>query len=348
MATADVKIPHDWNVNDSEAVISNDPQKIYKEYDYMRQNCPVVHCDRHNGSWMLTKYEDVKNVCSDGQTFVSSVCAIIPGDPRGIRRPPLKFDGKEHTPYRTALDRTLRPAWLKCLEPLLEAHAERELGLLLKRGHGNTCSEFGAKFPALVEKEWLNLDDRDSKLLAESVNPFVQSWRTGDWGAVKRASDSFYKIARRVVAAREVTPMKPEEDLASSLLLECDHDGQPLDNSPLEEFVRLYTPYKGFARTAVCPVTLSGTVVPEKEPTTFDAPNQFNMDRENINTQLGFGRGRHRCAGMALARMMLKVVLQVFLKNRIDFEIDGEPEFARVPEICMIGCPMKFRVREEP
>lgn len=56
MATADVEIPKDWNVNDSEAVISNDPEKIYKEYDYMRQSCPVAHVDRHNGYWMLTKY----------------------------------------------------------------------------------------------------------------------------------------------------------------------------------------------------------------------------------------------------------------------------------------------------
>jgi hypothetical protein len=56
MATADIEILKDWNVNDSEAVISNDPQKIYKEYDYMRQNCPVAHVDRHNGYWMLTKY----------------------------------------------------------------------------------------------------------------------------------------------------------------------------------------------------------------------------------------------------------------------------------------------------
>jgi hypothetical protein len=55
MATADVQSPLEWNVNDSEAVISNDPAKIYKEYDYMRQKCPVAHVDRHNGYWMLTR-----------------------------------------------------------------------------------------------------------------------------------------------------------------------------------------------------------------------------------------------------------------------------------------------------
>lgn len=177
----------------------------------------------------VRRYDDVKLACSDSSTFISSVCAIIPGDPRGIRRPPLKFDGKEHTPYRTALDRTLKPTRLKRLEPILEAHAERELGKLISRGHGNMCSEFGAQFSALVEKEWLNLNEVDSKRLAENVNPFVQSWRTGDWDAVKKASDGFYEIARGVVAAREEHALDPEEDPASSLLLERDHDGNPLD-----------------------------------------------------------------------------------------------------------------------
>jgi len=30
-----------WNVNDSDAVTSNDPEKIYKEWDYLRSNCTV-------------------------------------------------------------------------------------------------------------------------------------------------------------------------------------------------------------------------------------------------------------------------------------------------------------------
>jgi cytochrome P450 len=75
----------------------------------------------------------------------------VPSDPRGIRRPPLNFDAPAHTPYRTALDRTLKASRLKRLEKVLEKHAEEELAPLLERGEGNICVEFGALYSAWVE-----------------------------------------------------------------------------------------------------------------------------------------------------------------------------------------------------
>lgn len=104
---------------------------------------------------------------------------------------------------------------------------------MLQDGHGNICTEFGARFSGWVEKEWLNLDEKDSAALAANVTPFVQSWRTGDWDAVKKSSDGFYEIARKVVADRRKEPMNPEEDPASSLLLERDSNGEPLEEAHL-------------------------------------------------------------------------------------------------------------------
>jgi cytochrome P450 len=123
----------------------------------------------------------------------------------------------------------LKSSRLKRLESILQKHAERELAVLLERGSGNMSTEFGATFCARVEQEWLNLDEDDSAALAANVNPFVQSWRTGDWDAVKKSSDGFYEIARRVLAARDGHLLDPDEDPASSLLMERDADGNPLD-----------------------------------------------------------------------------------------------------------------------
>ncbi|KAE9968144.1 hypothetical protein BLS_005994 [Venturia inaequalis] len=409
MATAAVQLPEGWNINESEAVMSNDPDKIYKEWNFLRSACPVAKVDVHltegggHGYWMLTKYEDIKTAASDSNTFISSKCAIVPSDPRGIRRPPLKFDGKQHTPYRTALDRTLKASRMKRLEPLLEQHAEIQLQKLLDKGHGDICGDFGGKYCANIEKEWLNLSDASATHLEENVYPFVQSWRTGDWEAVKKASDGFYVIAKDVMADRRHTPRNPEEDPASSLLLETDTEGNPLDEynligavrqalivamiapsliigaitrhlsihkhlqrklrndpsllpSAIEEFIRLYTPYRGFARTPICPVSFQGVSIPADEPLTltyaaanrdpsqFPDPDEFIMDRENIATHLGFGRGKHRCAGMPLARLALKKYLEVLLRRTTDFDVEGECEFARLPEIGLIACPMRFQV----
>lgn len=58
MASVDIQLPPEWNVNDSAAVLSNNPEEIYKEYDHLRQRCPVAKVDRHNGYWLLTRQVD--------------------------------------------------------------------------------------------------------------------------------------------------------------------------------------------------------------------------------------------------------------------------------------------------
>jgi hypothetical protein len=48
----------------------------------------------------------------------------------------------------------------------------------------------------------------------------------------------------------------------------------------------------------------------------------------------------HRCAGMPLARLILKIFLRTILERTTDFEVSGELQFARLPEIGIIGCPL--------
>lgn len=177
----------------------------------------------------MKRYDDIKEVATNNDKYISWVCAVVPGDPRGIRRPPLKFDGENHKPYRQAIDRTLKASRLKRLEPIVRAHCERELQVLIDRGQGDLYEEFAAKWTSLIEKEWLNLDEEDSAILVQSFSPFVYAWRTQDWDTVKRISDSWYGIAKRVVASRKENPLDPEIDPASSLLLERDKNGKPLD-----------------------------------------------------------------------------------------------------------------------
>lgn len=88
-----------------------------------------------------------------------------------------------------------------------------------------------------------------------------------------------------------------------------------LISAAAEEFIRLYTPYRGFARTASRTVSLHGREInpgdpitisyaaANRDPSVFSNPDQFILNRENLTSHLGFGRGRHRCAGMPLARM---------------------------------------------
>jgi cytochrome P450 len=215
--------------NDFDPLITNDPNRIYAEYDSLRISCPVAYTNQYNGYWLLTRYEDVKNCASGSTVYISSVKAVVPSDPRGIRRPPLNFDAPRHTPYRTALDRTLKPTRLKRLEGILEKRADMELAPMLEARGGDICMEFGAKFPAWVETEWLNLDTSSTATLAATAAEWINAWRERDGERTTANSMKMYDMAKELLAQRRENPRCPEDDPASSLLLEKDADGNPLD-----------------------------------------------------------------------------------------------------------------------
>lgn len=232
-ADAQAETAPPFNMDTAQVVVSDDPSAIYEEYRLLRAQCPVAHTTQYGGYWLLTRYEDVKRAASDSDTYISSVKAVVPSDPRGIRRPPLNFDAPAHTPFRTALERTLKPARLRRLADPLRRHAEAELAPLLERGSGDVSAEFGAGFVARVEAEWLNLEPDIAPKLAKAAAAWLNAWRLRDGETVTANSGIMYGIARDLLADRRVNPRDPEQDPASSLLLERDAEGNQLSEEHL-------------------------------------------------------------------------------------------------------------------
>ncbi len=122
----------------------------------------------------------------------------------------------------------------------------------------------------------------------------------------------------------------------------------------IEEFLRLYTPYRGFARTAVCPVTMGGREIEPGEPIAlvyasanrdeakFTDGTRFKLGRENIGEHVAFGRGPHACPGAPLARLQLRLALEELLARTKGFEVTGEITPTRMPEIGALMVPMRF------
>jgi cytochrome P450 len=122
----------------------------------------------------------------------------------------------------------------------------------------------------------------------------------------------------------------------------------------LEEFLRLYTPYRGFARTAKRDVCLHERAIHKDEPialvyasanrdeTVFEAADEFRLDRPNIKEHLAFGRGPHRCLGSALARMELRVMFEELLAATEGFELAGPVKTTLCPEIGALSVPLRF------
>jgi cytochrome P450 len=123
----------------------------------------------------------------------------------------------------------------------------------------------------------------------------------------------------------------------------------------IEEFLRLYTPYRGFARTAREAVELHGrTICPgeaialvyasaNRDETVFESPDEFRLGRPNLRQHLAFGRGPHMCAGIPLARQQLRIALEELLIQTQSFELCGEIKMSGMPEIGPIAVPLRLR-----
>ncbi|MBK7115373.1 MAG: cytochrome P450 [Proteobacteria bacterium] len=128
-----------------------------------------------------------------------------------------------------------------------------------------------------------------------------------------------------------------------------------LAEAATEEFLRLYTPYRGFARTAVSDVTLNGRTIPAGEPIAlvyasanrdedvFEDASSFRLDRPNMKESVAFGRGPHMCPGAPMARLQMRVALEELLAHTPrGFSLAGDIVPTRFPEIGALRVPLKF------
>ncbi|WP_370501084.1 cytochrome P450 [Mycolicibacterium sp. jd] len=92
----------------------------------------------------------------------------------------------------------------------------------------------------------------------------------------------------------------------------------------IEETIRRYNPARGVFRVTKCDVEISGRLIPQgsrifvligaanQDPEQFTDPLEFDIDRD-LRNHVGFGTGVHSCPGMALARLDIRIALELLL-----------------------------------
>ncbi|MGW0177730.1 cytochrome P450 [Nocardia sp. NPDC003345] len=95
----------------------------------------------------------------------------------------------------------------------------------------------------------------------------------------------------------------------------------------LEEVLRYEPPFRGHYRHVVRDTELGGTRLragtrlfllwgaANRDPSHFDDPGEFRLDRPAPKNHLGFGKGAHFCVGAALARLEARIVLGHLLEH---------------------------------
>jgi cytochrome P450 len=95
----------------------------------------------------------------------------------------------------------------------------------------------------------------------------------------------------------------------------------------IEETLRFESPFRGHYRHVWHDTTLAGVDVPadshlllrwgaaNRDPTHFEAPDEFRLNRTATKSHVTFGKGVHFCVGAALARLEAQIVLRKLLER---------------------------------
>ncbi|MFZ5749420.1 MAG: cytochrome P450 [Pseudomonadota bacterium] len=113
-------------------------------------------------------------------------------------------------------------------------------------------------------------------------------------------------------------------------------EDEALIPAAVNEVVRFESPIRGFTRLTTRAVDVGGVTVAagqrvlllyasaNRDGRMWDAPDRFDILRPNLKSHLGFGLGRHVCAGQHLARLEIQALLRAMRRHFTRFEI-GEP-----------------------
>jgi len=61
-----------------------------------------------------------------------------------------------------------------------------------------------------------------------------------------------------------------------------------------------------------------------RDPRRWESPQELRLDRERAREHLGFGRGKHVCAGAPLARVEVRIILERLLAHTSDIDLSEE------------------------
>lgn len=109
-------------------------------------------------------------------------------------------------------------------------------------------------------------------------------------------------------------------------------------NRFVEEFLRLEPPVQALSRMTTREVEVGGVKLPKgahllnvypsanMDETVFPNAREFDPARKNLMRHVTFGTGTHRCAGLALARMEVKVAAQELVRRLDNFKLEAPIE----------------------
>ena len=215
----------------------------HDQYRWLRKHAPAYWHEEAGGRgfWAITRFDDVRAIGRDPETFSSEPTIMIPDPPEGgsmafgDHKMMLMMDPPQHTAFRKLISREFTQAPAALLRPRVEALARQIVDCVIERGECDFVADIAGEMPSYVIAELMGLpldDGRKLYQLTETIHSAPEAVPEGAQGA---AVMEMFGYAQRVIAEKRA---RPADDLSSKLLA-AEVDGRKLDDLDFQLFFLL-------------------------------------------------------------------------------------------------------------
>lgn len=191
---------------------------------WAREQEPVFYSPKL-GYWVVTRYEDIKAIFRDNQTFSPSIALekITPTGPEAnevlasygyaMNRTLVNEDEPAHMPRRRALMEPFTPEALKHHEPMVRRLTRQYVDRFINDGRADLVDQMLWEVPLTVALHFLGVPEEDMDLLRKySIAHTVNTWgrpKPEEQVAVAHAVGNFWQLAGKILDKMRQDPDQP-------------------------------------------------------------------------------------------------------------------------------------------
>jgi hypothetical protein len=198
-------------------------------YEQLRDECPIAHTSSHGGFWVASRYEDIRGIAHDTETF-SSRHITVPVDigfGSDVRIAPMHLDPPEHTRVKRLLASAFTPAAIKRMEPVTRAATAELLQARLPLGCLDASEDFARHVPVAVICEIFGVPSDLDRFSGWATR--ILGTAASDPAEAAAAAGEVFLFLAEVLAARRIDP---GADILSQLTL-AEINGEQLSDGEI-------------------------------------------------------------------------------------------------------------------
>jgi cytochrome P450 len=172
-------------------------ERLWEVLGYARSACPVLKTDADDGYFIVTRYDDLRTVLEDPQTY-SSEQAGLRGVP--IKMPPLTEDPPRHLEYRRMLNKYLSRSFLSKYTDDVRETATELLDKLVPQGRFDFMTDYAIPFTSRNLARVI-LDDGNAERIQRAISIATRISGEGDPAAFFEISALAEELLRERAAS---------------------------------------------------------------------------------------------------------------------------------------------------